>query len=156
MPRINSKLQSKLDRLETLDHAELSLKWTRFHGSRPPKAASRKFLVRALAYEFQAQSMPGNSKSDQKVLAASLDAGDDDLDVNTGKHTTQSHRPALKLDPGSQLIREWNGKTHMVAVIEEGFVYKNKVWKSLSAIAKDITGAHWSGPRFFGLNKVPL
>lgn len=153
MPRINSTLLSKLDQLETLDHAALSLEWTRLHKCAPPKAASRKFLVRALAYELQAQSMPGLSKSDRKALASSLKNGDGDLGGENDKHKNLSPRPALKLDPGSQLMREWNGKTHMVSVIEEGFVYKDKVWKSLSAIAKDITGAHWPGPRFFGLKK---
>ena len=58
------------------------------------------------------------------------------------------------LVPGSRLVREWNGQTYTVSVIEEGFVYKDRVWTSLSAIAKDITGAHWSGPRFFGLHKA--
>ena len=53
--------------------------------------------------------------------------------------------------PGTRLVREWNGRTHVVDVIEDGFVFDGKTYRSLSAIAKRITGAHWSGPRFFGL-----
>lgn len=154
MLRTSSKLQSKLNHLETLDHAALSFEWTGLHGSRPPKASSRKFLMRALAYELQAQSMPGSSKADQKALASSLNSEREGLSKGNGSPKSKPPHPALKLDPGSKLMREWNGKTHMVSVIEEGFVYKDKVWKSLSAIAKDITGAHWSGPRFFGINRV--
>ncbi len=53
--------------------------------------------------------------------------------------------------PGSHLVREWNGKTYQVEVIEGGYVMDGRSWRSLSAIAKHITGAHWSGPRFFGV-----
>jgi hypothetical protein len=58
------------------------------------------------------------------------------------------------LAAGTQLVREWNGRPYRVEVIEDGFVLDGKTYSSLSAIAKMITGAHWSGPRFFGLNKV--
>jgi len=61
-----------------------------------------------------------------------------------------SATPALKA--GGRLIREWNGVTHVVDVTGTGFVWKGETWRSLSAIAREITGAHWSGPRFFGLN----
>jgi len=53
--------------------------------------------------------------------------------------------------PGARLLRDWNGKTHVVDVIENGFVFQAKIYTSLTAIARQITGAHWSGPRFFGL-----
>ncbi len=56
-----------------------------------------------------------------------------------------------KLAPGTQLVREWNGRTWQVEVVRDGFVCKGKRYRSLSAIAKMITDAHWSGPRFFGL-----
>jgi len=57
-----------------------------------------------------------------------------------------------RLKPGAKLIREWHGKTHTVIVCEEGFEWRGKPWRSLSVIARTITGMHWSGPRFFGLN----
>ena len=53
--------------------------------------------------------------------------------------------------PGSHLIREWNGRTYQVEVVDGGFVMDGKTWRSLSAIARHITGARWSGPRFFGV-----
>jgi hypothetical protein len=60
--------------------------------------------------------------------------------------------PSQKLVPGARLIRDWNGKTWVVDITETGFVMQGQSYRSLTAIAKQITGAHWSGPRFFGLN----
>ena len=59
---------------------------------------------------------------------------------------------AARLKPGARLVREWRGRTHRVVVIEDGFEWKGSRWQSLSVIAREITGGHWSGPRFFGLN----
>ncbi|BDW86550.1 hypothetical protein MACH21_27270 [Roseicyclus marinus] len=56
------------------------------------------------------------------------------------------------LKPGGRLLREWNGVTHVVEVVENGYLWNGQRWRSLSVIAREITGAHWSGPRFFGLN----
>jgi hypothetical protein len=59
--------------------------------------------------------------------------------------------PSLSLKPGARLVREWGGRTHTVTVTEDGFEYAGESYPSLTKIAKRITGAHWSGPRFFGL-----
>ena len=59
--------------------------------------------------------------------------------------------PGLSLKPGARLVREWHGRTHTVTVTKDGFDYAGTSYSSLSNIAKKITGAHWSGPRFFGL-----
>ena len=59
--------------------------------------------------------------------------------------------PSLSLKPGARLVREWGGRTHTVTVTEDGFEYAGTSYPSLTKIAKKITGAHWSGPRFFGL-----
>jgi hypothetical protein len=58
-----------------------------------------------------------------------------------------------QVHPGSRLIRVWRGETHQVTVLEDGYLYADKKWRSLSAIAKAITGTRWSGPVFFGLKK---
>lgn len=60
-------------------------------------------------------------------------------------------RPRIELTPGTRLIREWNGQTISVDVMKDGFAYADRTWRSLSEIARHVTGAHWSGPRFFGL-----
>ena len=59
--------------------------------------------------------------------------------------------PRPSLTPGTRLIREWNGHTISVDVLEDGFAYADRTWRSLSEIARHVTDAHWSGPRFFGL-----
>ena len=61
--------------------------------------------------------------------------------------------PPLKLKPGTRLMREWNGTMHSMLVTADGFDFGGKTWRSLSLIARHITGAHWSGPRFFGLKR---
>ena len=55
------------------------------------------------------------------------------------------------MKPGTRLVREWNGRTYHVEVVADGFVWNGRTHRSLSAIAREITGAQWSGPRFFGL-----
>jgi hypothetical protein len=66
------------------------------------------------------------------------------------KNPAQAQNPVL-LRPGSRLMREWNGRMHVVDVVADGYVLDGKTYRSLSAVAKRITGAHWSGPRFFAL-----
>lgn len=153
------KVAEALSALEVLNRGELVKRWTAQMESTPPKSSSRIFLLRALSYELQCQHSPDLSKSDRKVLRTTLfDQGAwpaSSTKTVSGEGTKSPRpKPRIMLVPGSRLVREWNGQPYTVSVIEEGFVYKDKVWSSLSAIAKDITGAHWSGPRFFGLNKV--
>jgi len=59
--------------------------------------------------------------------------------------------PSLSLKPGARLVREWHGRTHTITITEDGFEYAGTNYPSLTRIARKITGAHWSGPRFFGL-----
>ena len=68
------------------------------------------------------------------------------------KQIASGRVPPAAAKPGSHLIREWNGRTYQVEVIEGRYVMDGKAWRSLSAIARHITGAHWSGPRFFGVS----
>jgi len=68
-----------------------------------------------------------------------------------GNPKCESASAQLGITPGTRLIRDWNGTTIAVEVIEGGFSWGGKTWRSLSQIAREITGAHWSGPRFFGL-----
>lgn len=180
--RQSGKIAAGLQDLETLDRAALAARWEALMKRAPPKAASRVFLLKALTFELQSKHAAGLSKADLKALSgglskavtvaadhtavdAAVDNTDDIHDTQRIDHiaaagleakpTVKRKRPAsVKLVPGARLVREWNGRTYTVSVIDEGFVYKNRTWTSLSAIAKDITGAHWSGPRFFGMDKA--
>lgn len=141
----DAAIASELDRLEGLGHAELTAEWIKLMDAKPPKASSRKYLMRALAYELQCKRISRLTKRELKALSTLGKTG-------AVKAPVKPKRTAVTLSPGAKLMRDWNGRSYTVSVIEEGFVYQNKVWGSLSAIARDITGAHWSGPRFFGIN----
>ena len=129
----------QIDNLAAMDRAALLAAWSKTFGSPAPKGISRTFLRRFLAFEIQAQRLGDLPR--HVAVALMRPAGD-------AKPKTTA--PALK--PGGRLLREWNGVTHVVDVTDGGFVWKGETWRSLSAIAREITGAHWSGPRFFGLN----
>ena len=125
--------------LETMDRAALLAAWSEIYGTPAPKGISRTFLRRFLAFDLQARRSGGLSK---QVIAA----------LTRTDNRTKSRATVPTLKPGGRLLREWNGVTHVVDVTERGFHWKGETWRSLSAIAREITGAHWSGPRFFGLN----
>jgi len=99
-------------------------------------------MRRVLAYEIQVRRHGGLTKTALKDLAR-----------KEGKRK-QSSKTALGLKPGGRLLREWNGTTHVVDVTEDGFLWRGQTYRSLSVIARTITGSHWSGPRFFGLTKT--
>jgi DUF2924 family protein len=101
-------------------------------------------LVRAIAYRIQELHYGGLSKATRRKLTALVQARGSDVETATGSG-------AKWIRAGARLVREWNGRTHMVTVEEEGFLYAGRSYRSLSAIAREITGARWSGPRFFGL-----
>jgi len=109
----------------------------------PPKYISTPFMRRFIAFELQARQKGYLQKSTLKKLES--------LRANHGTRRGQS--PELK--SGGRLLREWNGTTHVVDVTDNGFVWNGMSYRSLSAIAKAITGAHWSGPRFFGMSARP-
>lgn len=121
---------------------DLHREWRRLYKSEPPKI-SRDLLTMGLAYRRQEIEHGGLGKATLRklqTLAKTLQA--------TGK---VGPSPGLSVKPGARLIRKWHGRTHTVTVTEDGFEYGGTRYSSLTQIARKITGAHWSGPRFFGL-----
>ena len=102
-------------------------------------------MMRAIAYRVQEIAYGGLSKATLRRLRALAASTDNDGNV------PETAVPRLR--PGTRLVREWRGRTHTVIVTETGFDYRGRTYPSLTHIAKVITGAHWSGPRFFGLVK---
>jgi hypothetical protein len=125
--------------IETMDRAALIAAWDAVFGTPVPKRLSSPFLRRFLAFELQAKAHRGLPKGFIGKLQKAA----------RGDQGTKS--PTLK--PGGRLIREWNGVTNVVDVVDGGFLWKGQRHASLSPIARAITGARWSGPRFFGLTK---
>ena len=132
-----------LEALPALSPDELRKEWRRLYRSQPPRL-SRDLLVRAIAYRIQELRYGGLSKATSRKLAALVQARRSDGDIGSPEGTQ-------RIRAGARLVREWNGRTHTVTVEEEGFTYAGRNYRSLSAIAREITGARWSGPRFFGL-----
>jgi hypothetical protein len=135
-----------LDTLLALSPGELRSEWRRLYRSQPPRL-SRDLLIRAIAHRIQELRYGGLSKTTRRKLTALVNVPQTGGEI--APETTQ------KISPGARLVREWNGRTHTVTVQEEGFTYAARSYRSLTAIAREITGAHWSGPRFFGLARRP-
>lgn len=127
-----------LETLAVAGRKDLLERWQDLFGKPPPKGLSSPFLRRFLAFELQARRRGGLPKTFRR-----------DLSRETSTRT-KARTPALR--PGSRLLREWNGATHVVDVLEDGYLWQGERHRSLSAIARAITGTHWSGPRFFGLH----
>ena len=130
--------------LADLPRASLIERWRRLYRYSPPKGISTQLMVRALAFEMQVRRYGGLKPTVVRRL-------DKIADGKPGIATKVVPR-APALDPGARLIREWNGVSHMVDVTDHGFEWRGERYRSLSEIAREITGARWSGPRFFGLS----
>jgi hypothetical protein len=132
-----------LDGLCELTRAELKERWQQLYGAPPPAQISRKLLLRAVAYRMQEEAFGGLSAKARKQLARATQ------NLAAGRSLNAA---AARIKPGTRLLREWQGVVHEVIVLEDSVLYRGKNWPSLSAVAREITGARWSGPRFFGLN----
>ena len=140
-PVTAKELPATLAALEIADRADLLDLWGSLIGSPAPKNLSAPFLRRALAFELQCQAHGGpkaRTLDDLGRIAAGCVAH-----VSVG----------TRLRPGAKLVREWQGRTWTVEVIEGGFLMGGERYVSLTALARKITGARWSGPRFFGLTE---
>ena len=139
-------MSAGVSELRGLDKTQLRRQWLRTYGSAPPARLSQDMLLLALGWQAQAKSGRGYNRETRDCLSqliANFKAG---KDLMSGAPPVQSN-----LTPGMTLVREWHGTIHLVQVLEKGFVWNDKVWNSLSSIAREITGARWNGPAFFGL-----
>ena len=129
--------------LEQCDRDGLAERWADAFGRPPFKGARRLTLIRGLAYHYQGQALGGiKPRLSKKLLRLS----------DQHKHIAKPILSSPKLRVGSQIVREWNGRTHNVIVTDKGYVLSGVTYSSLSAAAKAITGTHRSGPRFFGVS----
>ena len=139
----DSDIEAELQKLEALPRETLTQRWRALFGSDPPRGVRKRFLMGAVAYEMQARQYGDLKPAVRRRL------------LNIGENSATEGEPrgvtSVKLKPSARIFREWNGLTHMVQVVEDGFIWNGGQYRSLSAIARAITGARWSGPRFFGL-----
>jgi hypothetical protein len=131
--------------LEDVSLDELRGEWRRIYRSEPPRI-SRDLLIRGIGYRRQEIKHGGLGKSTGRKLKT--------LAKMFRTEGRVAPDPGLNVKPGARLVREWHGRTHTVTVTEDGFECAGTTYRSLTEVAKKITGAHWSGPRFFGLVRV--
>lgn len=167
-----TELEREVAQLADLPREALSERWRKIYGVAPPRGVRNELMIRAVAWHLQAKRLGGLSAETRRLLRSAISKveneklvrdmpkgtategqvnavqGDDQIPDEAGARPRRERR---RLVPGARLMREWGGRTHVVDVIEGGYVFEAKVYPSLTAIAGKITGAHWSGPRFFGL-----
>ncbi len=136
-------IAAEIIRLDSLPLDRLREQWRRLHQTPPPKRLSRDILLRGITYKMQENAFGGLSMAILRKLRTSAPT-----DVSEAK----KRRPRLSFKPGTRLVREWRGVTHTVVILADGVEWRGQRYRSLSVVAREITGAHWSGPRFFGLN----
>jgi len=138
-------LEAEIGRLPDLSHEELRERWKLLFGCPAPKSLRRKFMARAVAYQMQVAAYGGLSAATRRRLREIAMA------VRNGDHN--GVLGGVQIKPGTQLIRQWQDTTHTVTVLDEGFALDGRTYKSLSAVAKAITGTNWNGYAFFGIKR---
>jgi hypothetical protein len=140
-------VEAEIARLRGLDTKVLRARWRTSFGQDAPAHVARHLLFAMLAYRLQAEAMGELDAETVRFLKQ--------VDLAPSKEAavplTQAFERRTRLSPGTVLTREWGGQHHRVMVLEEGFVCEGRTYRSLSEIAKLITGTKWNGPRFFGL-----
>ncbi|MHA3793054.1 DUF2924 domain-containing protein [Sphingomonas sp. YL-JM2C] len=133
-----TKIEKQLAALTTMSSAQLRDEWLRNHDGEAPSVPDH-LLKQLIAHRAQERRHGGLPATVRRELQRETD------DPSPSK-------PVIKIELGARLVREWNGQTIIVEALEKGFQWDDRHYTSLSAIAREVTGAHWSGPRFFGLN----
>ena len=139
-----AELDCEITGLADRSTQELRHIWRTLHHTGPPLGLSRDLIIRGLADKLQERAHGGPRRVLQRrlqTLAGEFEKG------------SWSSDPGIMLRTGTTLARQWRGHTHTVLVREDGFEHEGQHYRSLTVIAERITGAHWSGPRFFGLTK---
>jgi hypothetical protein len=173
----DAKLERKVAAIGDLSRDELVARWVTAYGCPPPRGIKRGLLERSSAWRLQAKRLGGLSAHARRAIrqyakqqeaerrpteSAAIKISEP---VAPSDSTTPSRQSAASGTaprsaaavikpppaPGTRLMREWNGRMHVVDITEDGILFDGKLYRSLTAVAKRITGAHWSGPRFFRL-----
>jgi len=142
-PEAEGDLSHEIAGLFELTLDELKERWRSIYNSTPPGRSSKKLLVSAIAYRMQEQALGGLKPS----VLRQLELAADDARAPLIPHT----RPVTRASAGTVLIRDWRGQSHQVTVLDDGVLYRKEHYRSLSQVARIITGTRWSGPLFFGL-----
>ena len=135
-----SEIEAEVARLRGLDLMALRARWRTVTGRAAPGRLARPLLVRILAHRIQADAFGDLSRESTRILERIADG--------------MAAPAPVRARAGAVLVREWNGVNHHVMAVGEGFAWNGSTYRSLSEVARAITGTRWSGPRFFGLAKA--
>jgi hypothetical protein len=128
--------------LDSMGKDELRQLWAELFRIEPLPRISREPLIRGIAYRLQEDAGEGLSRKTARQLECL------EKELQTRGRITLAGEQAIR--PGTRLVREWRGKVHEIIVLEDEYLWKGSRYRSLSEIAREITGTRWSGPRFFG------
>ena len=134
-----------LVRLSEVTIFELRGEWRRLHRMPPPMRLSRDLLIRGISYKLQERAYGGLSTATARKLEQAA--------AGPPSRGAAKPTPSVSLRPGTRLVREWHGVTHTALIHADGIEWRGQRYHSLSVVARKITGARWSGPRFFGLRR---
>jgi hypothetical protein len=137
--RSADQIAQEIDILSNLSLSGVHKEWRDVFGKSSPSTLTQDLMVRLLAWRLQEEAFGGHDRETLKLL-------DSYCRQNASKIVL-----FRRLKPGTSVVREYQGVRHVVTISEDGFVWQDKTYSSLSAIAREITGARWNGPRFFGL-----
>ena len=143
---MRGNMSQQLDELNAMKPPELRARWREIYRVAAPDIGPD-LLRRGIAYRLQERRQGGLTSLTRRDVAR--------LIKQLGKGEGELARSPASLKMGTRLVRSWRGKMHHVLILDEGFEYDGRRYQSLTQIAQDITGAHWSGPRFFGLRDQP-
>ncbi|MBP0441281.1 DUF2924 domain-containing protein [Tianweitania sediminis] len=171
----SAKIAQELAALADEPRESLVAQWERAYSCTPPPGVRREMLLYAAAWHLQAKRLGGLSGATKRLLREEVErikasttqrapdgqgSGTEATEPSSQVDTSASYhgedgvvatQPRRKLGPGARLVREWHGQTFVVDVTDRGYLFEGRHYRSLTAIALQITGAQWSGPRFFGL-----
>src|SRR3954447_26861043 len=143
--RLSAELHAKLAMLAQMDAERLRMEWRRWYRVLPPSRLGRELLLLGVAWKIQEQLHGGLGAGTTRRLAELAATMADGGDIVRSR--------AARLRQGAKLVREWQGQMITVLVLEDGFEWQGRRWRSLSMIARAITGTRWSGPRVFWVDK---
>jgi Protein of unknown function (DUF2924) len=143
---MSTYIKDQIDQLAGLSRTELLQRWQDLYGRAAPSGIRRELLIPFLAYRIQESAYGGLSSKTRALLKSAQR----DLE-NARKPGARPQQKPMKV--GTQFLRQWGGEMRVVSVTDAGFEYRSKNYRSLSEIARLITGTRWSGPAFFGLKK---
>ncbi len=142
----SEKIAQELNDLETRSDGELKDRWRSLYATKPPQKIHRSLLIAAVAHRMQEKALGALKSSVRRHLMQAAN--------NQTTPRLSPHFPSLRPRAGTVLVRDWGGVTHQAKVLEDGILFRSKRYKSLSEVARVITGTRWSGPLFFGLKSA--